>query len=315
MKISVLIASYKRSKDLERCLRGLEKQSRKADDIVVILRDEDRESWQFIRNFSTSLPLRTLEVKRPGVLAANNLALPTIQSDLISFIDDDACPSTDWLERIEKHFADPTLGALGGRDRFAHPLMLEETERPTKCVGKIRWYGKIVNYHHRVFPFVAEADSLKGCNMTFRRDLIESCDEGLRGNACYYELDLCFGVKAKGYRILFDGNLLVDHYLSENHLDRFRRGEHHPERVFVDYHNRSRVLLKHLHGPRRFVTAIYWLLVEPNLALARFLRQSQTFSCWMQALRGSWAGLLSLTKASGEFDPANASQEALQNSK
>lgn len=295
MKLSVLLASYKRPVDLERCLKGLEKQTRPPDEIALILRDTDTASWDFIGEFQkqTSLPLKILKVTKPGVLAANNLALPAIQSDLVSFIDDDACPSPDWLERIESHFRkNQNLGALGGRDRFAHPLMLDETERATKKVGKILWYGKIVNYHHRRFSGVARADSLKGCNMTFRRHLIDQCDEGLGGNACYYELDLCFQVKAKRHEILFDGDLLVDHYLAETHLDRFRRGEAHPERVFQDYFNRARVLLRHLKGPKRWIAGAYWLLVEPNIALLRFFRNRfpHPIQCWKEALRGSWLG-------------------------
>lgn len=299
MKQAVLIASYKRPADLARCLQGLEGQTRAPDEVVVVLRQEDHPSWELLREFTNKscLPLRAVPVERPGVLAANNAALPTLEADLVSFIDDDACPAPDWLARIEDHFRQrPQLGALGGRDRFAHPLMREETERETRTVGQIRWYGKIINYHHRRFAGVTKADSLKGCNMSFRRELLGLCDEGLGGNACYYELDLCFRVKKRGFDILFDGDLLVDHYLSDNHLDRFRRGERHPERVYQDYYNRARVLLRHLRGWRWATAAAYWLLVEPNVALLRFVREKfpEPLSCWREALRGSWRGFASL---------------------
>lgn len=301
MKLTVLIASYKRPVDLARCLAGLQAQTRRPDQVLVILRDTDEESWRTVPTLEKlGLPLEFLSVQKSGVLAANNLALPHAKGDLLSFIDDDACPAPDWLEKIEAHFAvRPQLGALGGRDRFAHPLMREETERETSEVGRIRWYGKIVNYHHRRYPFVSPADSLKGCNMTFRRALLTTCDEGLLGNSCYYELDLCFGVKKQGYEILFDGNLLVDHYLSDNHLDRFRRGEHHPERVFNDYHNRSRVLLRHTRGLRWWAVAFYWLVLDPVVALFRFLRHRypQPFRCWAEAIRGSWRGWFSLASS------------------
>ena len=299
MKLSVLVASYNRPLDLERCLRGLHAQTRPAEEIIVVLRDTDLASQTKLAAVQAELklPLRHLLVSKPGVLAANNLALPETKGELLSFIDDDACPEPAWLQKIEAHFqANPKLGALGGRDRFAHPLMIEETERSTKEVGRIRWYGKIVNYHHRRFEGVAPADSLKGCNMTFRRSLISRCDEKLGGNACYYELDLCFRVKKQGFEILFDGNLLVDHYLSDSHLDRFRRGELHPDRVHNDYHNRARVLLGHLRGPRWWVAAGYWLVLEPNVAALRFLRHRypEPISCWKRAIQGSWQGYLSL---------------------
>lgn len=298
MNISVLVASYKRPLDLERCLRGLAEQTLPAYQVVVVLRDTDVESWKKMEAIKSelNLPLKILEVRQPGVLAANNVALPHCTGEIVSFIDDDACPAKDWLARIAKHFRNPRIGALGGRDRFAHPLMKEETERSAKVVGKIRWYGKIINYHHRQSPGARPVDSLKGCNMSYRRSLLGLCDEGLIGNACYYELDLCFRVKAQGYEVWFDGDLLVDHYLAESHLDRFKRGDFHPDRVFTDYHNRSRVLMRHLKGPRKWVAAAYWLGVAPQLGFARYLvsRQSAPVKSWVSSVKGVWRGARSL---------------------
>lgn len=45
MNISVLIPTYRRPKDLARCLEALKKQKRVPDEVLVIVRNTDAETW------------------------------------------------------------------------------------------------------------------------------------------------------------------------------------------------------------------------------------------------------------------------------
>ena len=45
MKITVLIPTYRRPKDLGRCLEALQKQTRPADEVLVVVRNTDAETW------------------------------------------------------------------------------------------------------------------------------------------------------------------------------------------------------------------------------------------------------------------------------
>ena len=38
------------------------------------------------------------------------------EGSIVCFMDDDAAARPDWLERIERHHSDPTVGGAGGRD-------------------------------------------------------------------------------------------------------------------------------------------------------------------------------------------------------
>ncbi|MGI8501337.1 MAG: glycosyltransferase family 2 protein, partial [Hassallia sp.] len=65
--ITVLIPTYRRPLDLVRCLEALKKQTRQADEVLVVVRDTDAETWTFLQTFNLdSLPLRTVTVKVPG---------------------------------------------------------------------------------------------------------------------------------------------------------------------------------------------------------------------------------------------------------
>ena len=50
-----------------------------------------------------------------------NRGLDSARGDLVVFTDDDAEAQADWLERIEAKFADPSVGAVGGRDWIQLP--------------------------------------------------------------------------------------------------------------------------------------------------------------------------------------------------
>ena len=80
MNITALIPTYRRPKDLERCLEALKRQTRPADEVLVIVRDTDLETRTFLEAFNrASLPLRLVTVKVPGVVAAMNAGLDVCQ--------------------------------------------------------------------------------------------------------------------------------------------------------------------------------------------------------------------------------------------
>ncbi|MBE9020210.1 glycosyltransferase, partial [Chroococcidiopsidales cyanobacterium LEGE 13417] len=69
MMISVLIPTYRRSQDLARCLVALQQQVRPADEVLVVVRDSDTETWQLLAGLDPyALPIRTVKVSVPGVV-------------------------------------------------------------------------------------------------------------------------------------------------------------------------------------------------------------------------------------------------------
>lgn len=148
MKITVLIPTYRRTQDLCRCLSALQQQTRPVDEVLVVVRDTDSETWAFLASFHAgTLPLCTATVTVPGVVAAMNLGFETAQGDIIAVTDDDAAPHSDWLERIEAYFlADDRIGGVGGRD-WVHQNGTVETDS-RKVVGRIQWFGRLISNHH-----------------------------------------------------------------------------------------------------------------------------------------------------------------------
>ncbi len=291
--VAVLLATYRRPIDLDRCLSSLTQQTSDPDEIVVVLRTADVASRQVVDRWLRKYPglIRVVVVSRPGVLAANNEALPTITTEIVAFIDDDAEATPSWISSIREQFArDPGMGAFGGRDRFVHPAMIEESNQKAKQVGRLNFFGRLSGYHHRVSAGRRDVDSLKGCNMAFRRSLLSTCDPGLHGNACFYELDLCLHVRRLGYRIVFDPAHEVMHHLSPTFLDGFERGIRNRERACNEAFNQARVLSRHMSGWNRMPVFVY-LMSVPAIRLARWTFTWQEFmDVWRSVLEGWRSG-------------------------
>ena len=277
LTISVVIPSYRRPKDLARCLDALKKQKRPADEILVVVRDTDTETWTFVQTLNPEfLPLRTATVSVSGVVAAMNAGMDAACGDIIAFTDDDAAPHTDWLERIEAHFlSDTNIGGVGGRDWVYHDTQLEEGER--EVVGQVQWFGRVIGEHHLGAGEAREVDVLKGVNMSFRRSAIAQMhfDPRMQGTGAqvHFELAFSLALKRAGWKLIYDPKVAVNHYPAQR-FDEDQRNVFNDIALLNAIHNETLVLLEHLPPTRRAVFLLWAVLVgtRESLGLVQYLR-------------------------------------------
>jgi hypothetical protein len=139
------------------------------------------------------------------LLAAIKLA----DGDVIAFIDDDAVPRPGWLPRIKKWFRDPAVGAVGGRDVIPG----FQGREPAGEVGAISRWGRLTGNHHLGSGRPRPVKTLKGVNMAVRREAL-ALPVGLRGagNQPHHEIATCGWARTRGWRLIYDPELLVDHF-------------------------------------------------------------------------------------------------------
>ncbi|HAX87666.1 MAG TPA: glycosyl transferase family A [Cyanobacteria bacterium UBA11370] len=301
LTIATLIPTYHRSNDLVRCLDALKKQTRLPDEVLVIVRDTDTETWMFLETFDpTPLPLRTVTVKIPGLIAALNAGLDMANGDIISITDDDAAPHPDWLTRIESHFlSDEKIGGVGGRDWVHHDTHLEDGKR--EIVGRVQWFGRVIGNHHLGAGEPREVDVIKGVNSSYRRSAIANLryDENLRasGSSTCCDMAMSLAVRRAGWKLIYDPNVAVDHYPGKRFFQAHRR-EFNPVGLANTVHNETLILMNHLPPGRQFAFLVWALLVgtrkAPGLAqLLRFLPAEGTlaFQKLLASIQGRWQGL------------------------
>lgn len=258
--ISVLVATFDRPALLRAALESLRAQSRPPHEVIVTAWADDLPTIEVARELqadpawsSGMSRIEFIATAENTVIAKENAAIGLATGEIVCFMDDDAQAHPDWLGRIVAWYADPTIGAVGGRDvvRRGHRTL----DEPARDVGRVRWFGRLIGNHHKRSVGARDVDFLKGVNMSFRRALLPRIDERLAGPVPYgFEIDLGLHVRALGYRVVYDPEIVVDHYSTSEYA------ASGPIAWKVN-HNQTYVLLKHLPGLRRFTFLAYTFLL------------------------------------------------------
>ncbi len=313
MKLTVIVPTYRRPQDLARCLEGLKKQTRLADEVILTVRDTDVQTWTFLETFNPeSLPLNTLTVTASGVIAALNMALDSAHGDIISITDDDAVPRPEWLARIEAQFlSDDQVGGVGGRDFVYRNNKLREGSR--KVVGRLQWFGRVIGNHNFGVGEAREVDVLKGANMSFRRKAIgnKRFDTRMLGTSSqiHYEIEFCLALKSSSWKLIYDPNIQVDHYQGKR-FDEDQRNQFNELAMFNIVHNKTLAVLDYLSPIQRSIFVFWAILVGTRgerglIQLLRFLPTEGKVAGqkFVVSIRGHWQGWQTW-KQSKQFSPS-----------
>jgi cellulose synthase/poly-beta-1,6-N-acetylglucosamine synthase-like glycosyltransferase len=252
----VVVPTYRRPAELRRCLAGLARQSLSPAETIVVRRSGDEATRLALEESPRSAVLDVL-VSEPGVLAAMGAGATAASSDIIAFIDDDAVPRPEWLQRLARHFDDPEIGGVGGRDLIAG----EDT--PTGAareVGTITRWGKLIGNHHLAAGAPREVMVLKAVGVAFRRQAL-ALPRGLKGEGAqvHFEVGMSLSAHRRGWRLVYDPSALVDHEVAPR-FDRDARNRPRPIAVRDAAYNLVSCLLAEL--PDLFWRrALYGLIV------------------------------------------------------
>jgi GT2 family glycosyltransferase len=280
--------------------------------VLVVRRPEDEETRRVLAA-QNGLSLEEVLVDEPGQVAALNAGLDAVREDLVAITDDDAAPRPDWLERIVGWFVrDRRLGALGGRDFVYHGRELQDGAE--RRVGRVAWYGRFLSFHHLGTGPPREVDFLKGANMSFRREAIESLrfDRRLRGKGAEYLNDWGFtlAVKGQGWKVVYDPEVAIDHYEGARTNGAVRSAGSEtstPEQrrvALARAHNETYIAVRHLPPGRAFAHLAFALVIgssvapAPGLAVTRVgalggprTAAAQVAATYRARLNGAVAGL------------------------
>ncbi len=98
IRVSVVIATYRDTERLNKCLKALNCQTFPRDQFEVIVINNDAENDIHI-NIEHSFYLKILKESNPGSYIARNMGIEHSTGEIIAFTDSDAIPEADWLEK------------------------------------------------------------------------------------------------------------------------------------------------------------------------------------------------------------------------
>jgi GT2 family glycosyltransferase len=298
MKISVIVPSYQRVDALLNCMEGIKKQTRYPDEIIVVVRNTDDSTLQYLSSINME-NLKVALIEQTGVIAALNLGIKQSTGSIVVLTDDDTVPHSNWLERIENYYlSNPDIGGVGGRD-VVH-FRGEPVRAIKQQVGIIMPYGRIIGNHHIGLGNSREVDILKGANMSFRKEAIQGLkfDEKLKGTGAqiYNEMEFSLSVKKKGWKLIYDPQVCVDHFPAER-FDEDKRNSFNETAFFNTAHNETYTLLKHSNWKRRLLF-IGWIILigsKSSPGVVQFIRMLPSqkriaLKKVLLAFKGRWGG-------------------------
>jgi GT2 family glycosyltransferase len=208
VNVSVIVVTYRRNDDLQRCLMSIYTQEGLESPYEVIVIDNDG-SAEILPSPSSSI---ILKIERPGknlgVTGGRNLGIECAIGEYLIFLDDDAIwhDSNDAARLVSSLVSEPQCGGIA----------VQVLDPITKGVARHMLPHPNKAYIEQVTEKV-EVPYYYGCAHILRASAIKTIGAyPLRFFYAMEEVDLSLRLIDAGYRILYDPNIAVIHYESRD---------------------------------------------------------------------------------------------------
>ncbi len=196
-RISVVVCAYDAADTLDACLRGIARLDYPDFEVIVV----DDGSSDDTASIAVRHPVRLIRTRNRGLSRARNTGIQEARGDIVAFIDADAWPDPDWLTHLARTFESSDVVGVGGPN-----IPPPGQDMVGACVANAPG-GPI-----HVLRTDREAEHIPGCNMAFRRSaLLELGGFDPRFRVAGDDVDLCWRIEARGWRIGFNPGAVVWH--------------------------------------------------------------------------------------------------------
>jgi GT2 family glycosyltransferase len=220
IKLSVVIVTYNRRQDLEECLNSLLNLNEPPSEIVVVDSSSADGTHELVKRY----PLKFVNINERSMVKARNIGLQNAKGEIVAYVDDDVTVSKDWATYILEPYEYENIGGVGGRviplGYNGKTMNLPEKYR---AIGKVFDNGFVLNNYEIPARHPIEVDTLIGCNMSFRRELllkVGGFDENFMGSCFRDDTDISIRVKKLKYSLIYHPKALVWHKYKGKTVDR-----------------------------------------------------------------------------------------------
>ena len=205
MKASVIICAHteKRWQSLLDAVASVEAQTHPAYEIIVVIDHNPALHERAIAGIAGARVVANRDT--PGLGGARNSGVDEATGDVVVFLDDDAVASRQWLAFFADAYEEPDVLGVGGG---IEPVW--ESGRPRWYPAEFDW---TVGCSYIGLPTrPAGVRNLIGCNMSYRRDLVEAAGRFRLGYGCD-ETEFCIrlSVLRPKSRLLYMPHASVKH--------------------------------------------------------------------------------------------------------
>lgn len=195
---SVVIVSRGRPELLRRCLISLDQQDHSEFEIVVVA---DAEGIASVEQMGWADRVKAIRNDEANVSAARNMGIAAAAAPVVAFIDDDAVPEYDWLQRLTAPITQGRAEAAGGFVVGRNGISFQWTAREVYADTSSKEIRVDPNEETILSGGAGRGIKTEGTNMAFRRDLLIEMG-GFDPGYSYYldETDLNMRLAERGAR-------------------------------------------------------------------------------------------------------------------
>lgn len=115
MKVSVITPTYKRPFYLDKMISSLRNQTKKPDEIVIVIKEMDERTKEIIEKYK-DLNIVKVNQNEGYIIQAYDLGIKKASGDILLFIDDDAYAEEAWVEKYLNVFDNyEKIGGASGK--------------------------------------------------------------------------------------------------------------------------------------------------------------------------------------------------------
>ncbi|MGB5871560.1 MAG: glycosyltransferase [Albidovulum sp.] len=255
--ISVIIPHYNQPEHLLRCLASLVGQKPHGHDVEIIVVDNGSESMPEAEVAAYPGVILDKETT-PGPGPARNHGVLLSKGEILAFIDADCVADDGWLEAIAARFgSDPQAVILGGDVQILH----EDPARPTAIEAFEAEFG------YRMEHYIKRNNYTGTGNLAIRREVFLDVGDFI-GMGVAEDRDWGLRAFAKGYRTMWEPNMLAFHPARGNFAELARKWDRHVAHEFE-------AILKRRFGRLRWILRTLVVAASPVGQVPRVMRSKR----------------------------------------
>lgn len=191
--VSIVIPVYNEALSLVACLEAIAEQTVTPLEVIVV----DNNSTDASRSVAESFPfVRLLSETKQGVVHARSRGFNAARGTIIGRIDADTIIDPDWVENVEKIFADPAVDAVSGSVSYydvSAPKLAERFD---------------IFFRQRLANRLGDEVFLYGANMAIRRSVWRRVRMSLcQAGGLHEDFDLAIHAEELGANVTFNREL------------------------------------------------------------------------------------------------------------
>lgn len=239
MRVSIVINTFNRADYLKKLLHSLQYLDYPDFEVIAVNGPSTDATYKVLEENKINIKIGYCSERNLSI--SRNIGISMASGDIVAFIDDDAIPEPEWLNKLIKGYDSDEVAGVGGPlyDNTGYTFQVKFT-RGLRLGEHLKFENQPESFY--CFPGSLQFVSMTGANCSFRRDLllkVGGFDE--QYEYCFDETDVCMRLIDAGYII----KNVADAYVHHKFASSYKRKEKIVTNYFPEVKNKIYFMHKH----------------------------------------------------------------------